>query len=119
MDIETTIFLAIGIMAIAAFITATMGTAILIYYRKRDRRSTSKVQSADMREVLVPFYAGSTALVIITPFLFLGFLWLFLVIDFLKVELALLMGAYVQVLLIIHIVKSDYLNLPEGCGTRE
>lgn len=106
-------------MATATFMTATMGTATVIYLRRRDRRDTSKVQSADMREVLVPFYAASTALMIITPFVILGFLWLFFVIDCLKVELALLIGAFVQFPLMFHILKKDYLNPPEGCDTNE
>jgi uncharacterized integral membrane protein len=119
MAIETTIFLAIRIIVIVYFISATMATAALIYHRRRGKRDTSRVKSAGMREVLVPVYAASTAFVIITPFVILGFLWLFFVIDCLKVELALLIGAFVQFPLIFHILKDNYLNLPKGCDTSE
>jgi predicted membrane protein len=119
MDIETTLFLAFRIMAIATFITTTIGTAILIYYRRRDKKDTSEVQSADMREILVLFYAAATAFVTITPFLLLGFLWLFFVTDCLKLELALLMGMLVQIPLMFHILKNDYPNPLKGSDTNE
>jgi uncharacterized integral membrane protein len=96
-----------------------MGTAALIYHRRRGKRDTSRVKFAGMREVLVPIYAAVMAFVTITPFLLLGFLWLFFVTDCLKVELALLMGMLVQIPLMFHILKNDYPNPLKGSDTNE